>query len=49
MPDLFFPQCPRVLEDFGNLSVVVMVEFISPFAVCGVICHACVGRMKQLL
>lgn len=46
---VFFAQYPRVLEDFGNFFVVVIVECISPFVVYSVICHGCVGWMKQLL
>lgn len=37
----------KTLETFPKS--VAMVEFISLFAVYGVICHAGVGRMKQLL
>lgn len=44
-----FSQYPRVLEDFGNFFVVVIVECISPFVVYSVVCHGCVGWMKQLL
>lgn len=49
-----FNACPfcSVSKSFGrlgNLFVVVMAECVSPFVVYSVICHGCVGWMKQLL
>lgn len=38
-----------VLEDFGSLFIVLVVEFIFQPVMCSVTCHGCVGLMKQQL